>query len=148
MGKPPTIWLGIPLTPLVVVIAVSFVCVVALLTYAGIHDSPLPSDAPTRAPQEAEGFTTGDTGMVTRASGGAPCFDSQQSLDDATTADAANDHIGYAQAVSAHAIRLRAGDRVRAIGNALGTVNLRIESGENLGASCWIPSEWSEGFAR
>jgi hypothetical protein len=104
------------------------------------HFTPRPE--PTETPLNA--LFVGEVGTVTQASAGAACFDSKDSLDAAQSAANANDRDGFEQAVNEHALRLAPGDRVRAIGSAgfLGLlVNVRVESGENAGASCWFDDE-------
>jgi hypothetical protein len=52
-----------------------------------------------------------------------------------------------AEHVTEHAVLFQAGDRVRGIGAAGvldSLLNVRIESGEHSGVSCWMPMEFSK----
>lgn len=108
---------------------VVILCAVTLL----LLGTPALGDAPS--------LLIGGTARITASGATTACLPSKDDVDAATKAAAAGDKIGFAEAI-ADGIYLANGTRVRGIdagGFMYSLIQIRVESGDNIGAACWLP---------
>jgi hypothetical protein len=111
-------------------------------TYAPSSEAAAePTDPPTDAPPQT--FVPGDTARINQKGDGMPCFRSREYMDDFMKAASVHDEEGGQEIVNRSVI-LHQGDEVRAI-DAAGMLDselkVRMESGDDLGAACWLPTD-------
>jgi hypothetical protein len=90
---------------------------------------------------DAPSLLIGGTARITASGATTACLPTKDDVDAATKAAAAGDRIGFAQAI-ADGIYLPNGTRVRGIdagGFMYSLIQVRVESGDNIGAACWLP---------
>ena len=95
----------------------------------------------TAIADDAPPLLIGGTARITASGATFPCLPTKDDVDAATKAAAAKDQAGWLDAISG-AIYLPNGTHVRGIdaaGFMYSIIQVRVESGDNSGASCWYP---------
>jgi hypothetical protein len=111
--------------------------------------APTQSPTPTATAAATEGdFMPGD--LATVSANNLTCYPSADELDAALKAVAYKDRVGYREHTEGVAIFLRSGQHVRIIdmGGAMGAADrqLRIESGQDKDAACWVSADDAHFF--